>query len=292
MTVTPQGQSGTTQRLTATDKRQKLRQVLAGAHCVSPASVHDSLSARIAQTIGHQLGMLGGSVASAITLSAPDITLLTLSELSMQVRAICRTSQLALFVDADHGYGAAPSVGRTIEELEHAGAAGCSIEDTLLPARFGATQEEIISSAEMIGKLKTACAARLDPTFVIAARTIALKHEGLEATIARLNAYAATGVDAIFIIGLTHADQLQAIHEAIHLPIMLGAMPGFMKRTDLERLGVRIALQGHSPYAAAIETYRKIYTHLINGGAPEELKAHLPSQDFLDEILQKAKFGK
>ena len=290
--MTPQEQSGTAQILTATDKRQILRKILAGAHCISPASVHDSLSARVAQSIGHQLGMLGGSVASAVTISAPDITLLTLSELSQLVRAICRTSQLALFVDADHGYGAAPSVGRTIEELEHAGAAGCSIEDTLLPARFGATQEEIISSAEMIGKLKAACAARLDPTFVIAARTIALKHEGLEATLARLKAYAATGVDAIFVMGVTQADQLRAIHEAIHLPIILGTSPSFMNRTHLASLGVRLALQGHAPYAAAIETYRKIYTHLLNDSAPEELKAHLPSQDFLDEILQKTKFGK
>jgi len=290
--MTPQEQSGTAQILTATDKRQILRKILAGAHCISPASVHDSLSARVAQSIGHQLGMLGGSVASAVTISAPDITLLTLSELSQLVRAICRTSQLALFVDADHGYGAAPSVGRTIEELEHAGAAGCSIEDTLLPARFGATQEEIISSAEMIGKLKAACAARLDPTFVIAARTIALKHEGLEATLARLKAYAATGVDAIFVMGVTQADQLRAIHEAIHLPIILGTSPSFMNRTHLASLGVRLALQGHAPYAAAIETYRNIYTLLINDSAPEELKAHLPSQDFLDEILQKAKFGK
>ena len=290
--MTPQGQSSIEQKLSARHKRQILRQVLAGAHCVCPASVHDSLSARVAQTIGHQLGMLGGSVASAVTLSAPDITILTLSELSLLVRAICRTSQLALFVDADHGYGAAPSVGRTIEELEHAGAAGCSIEDTLLPARFGATQEEIISSADMISKLKSACAARLDSTFVIAARTIALKHEGLEATIARLKAYAATGVDAIFVIGVTQADQLRAIHEAIHLPIILGTSPSFMNRTHLASLGVRLALQGHAPYAAAIETYRKIYTHLLNDSAPEELKAHLPSQDFLDEILQKAKFGK
>ena len=289
--MSTQGETTPQQSLSATQKRQILRQVLTGAQCISPASVHDALSARVAQTIGHEIGMLGGSVASAVTLSAPDVTIITLSELSALVRMICRFSSLALFVDADHGYGHALSVGRTIEELEHAGAAGCSIEDTLLPTRFGASKEEIISCEEMIGKLRAAVCARQDPSFVIAGRTIALKHEGLDATLARLKAYAATGVDAIFIIGITSAEQLRAIQSAIELPIMLGTSPGFATRTELAHMGVRIALQGHIPYAAAIETYRKIYAHLLAGGEPEALKAELPSQDFLDVILQKAKFG-
>ena len=278
------------QSLSASQKRQKLRQVFTGTDCLTPASVHDALSARVAQIIGHQIGMLGGSVASAVTLSAPDLTVLTLSELAQCVRAICRTSNLALFVDADHGYGNALSVGRTIEELEHAGAAGCSIEDTLLPARFGATQEELISCDEMLAKLHAAVRAKQDPAFVIAGRSIALKHEGLEATLTRLKAYAATGVDAIFVLGLTSIDQLHAIQSNIDLPLMLGTIPTFANRNALASMGVRIALQGHLPYAAAIETYRKIYAHLLTGGAPEELKAQLPSQDFLDEILQKTRF--
>lgn len=274
-------------RLTAHQKRQRLRRALADLACVSPASVHDALSARVAEAVGHELGMLGGSVASAVTLSAPDVTIITLTELSGLVRSICRNSNIALFVDADHGYGNALSVRRTIEELEHAGASGCSIEDTLLPARFGQTKEEIIPLDEMVEKLRAAVAARQDSSFVIAGRTIAMKLEGLQATIVRLKAYAATGVDAIFVLGLTDTDELRAIQREVALPILLGALPTFASREELAALGVRIALQGHIPYAAAIEMYRSLYAHLKDGGETESLKHLLPNPEFLNRILQK-----
>ena len=148
------------QRLSLSARRAKLRAVLAGKECRSPASVFDAMSARVAESVGYELGLLGGSVASAAALAAPDLTVLTLTELAGVVRSICRASDLALFVDADHGYGNALSVRRTIEELEHAGASGCSIEDTVLPARFGAKGDEFLSCDEMVGKLRAAVDAR------------------------------------------------------------------------------------------------------------------------------------
>ncbi len=273
-------------RLTASQKRQKLRIALAGAAFVSPASVYDAMSAGVAELAGYDLAMLGGSVASAAALAAPDLTVISLTELAGLVRSICRNTNLALFVDADHGYGNALSVRRTIEELEHAGASGCSIEDTQLPARFGAKDEEIISTEEMVGKLKAAVAARQDPNFIIAGRSIAVRHEGLEKTIARLKAYAATGVDLIFPIGVDSLDQIVAIRDAVGLPIMLGMAPNFATREELAAAGVRIMLQGHLPYAAAVETFRGIYEHLLTGGSPDALKSRLPKSDFLDAVLQ------
>src|SRR3546814_6317127 len=101
--------------------------------CLSPASVYDPLSARLAESLGYRLGVLGGSIASFSTLAAPDVMVMTLTEVAEQVRRIVRASGLGLLIDADHGYGNALNVYRTIEELEHAGAAAASIEDTLLP---------------------------------------------------------------------------------------------------------------------------------------------------------------
>lgn len=253
---------------------------------MTPASVYDAMSGRVAEQVGYELGMLGGSVAAAAALAAPDLTVITLTELAGVVRSICRNSNLALFVDADHGYGNALSVRRTIEELEHAGASGCSIEDTLLPARFGAKGEEIISTEEMVGKLKAAVAARQDANFIIAGRSTSVRHEGLDAAITRLKAYAATGVDLIFPIGVESLDQIRAIREAVGLPIMLGMAPTFASREELAQAGVRIMLQGHLPYAAAIETFRGVYEHLFAGGAPDALKPRLPAPEFLDAVLQ------
>lgn len=120
-----------------TEQRKRLRAILKGTECLSPASVFDALSARVAEAVGYKIGMLAGSTASSTTLAAPDLIVLTLTEFADQVRRIMRGCDLSLLVDADHGYGNALSVMRTVEELETAGIAGMSVEDTLLPEPFG-----------------------------------------------------------------------------------------------------------------------------------------------------------
>src|SRR4051812_40665058 len=117
---------------TFSDRRQRLRQVLEGRHCVHPASVFDAMSGRIAEDLGFEVGMFAGSVAAMAVLGSPDLLVLTLTELAEQVRRIGRASTLPLLVDADHGYGNALSVMRTVQELETAGAAALTIEDTEL----------------------------------------------------------------------------------------------------------------------------------------------------------------
>ena len=114
-------------------RRQAFREILTGAHCVHPGSVFDPISARIAEDLGFELGMFAGSVASMTVLGAPDRIVLTLTEFAAQAQRICRAGELPLLVDADHGYGNALNVQRTVEELEMAGVAGLSIEDTELP---------------------------------------------------------------------------------------------------------------------------------------------------------------
>src|SRR5215475_5015835 len=116
-----------------TERRKKFRAVLAGTKCLSPASVFDPLSARIAQSVGYEIGLLAGSVASNTTLAAPDLIVITLTEVADQVRRIMRVCNLSLIVDADHGYGNALNVMRTTQELEHAGVSAFTIEDTELP---------------------------------------------------------------------------------------------------------------------------------------------------------------
>ena len=258
--------------MTPTAQRQRLRAILAGNQCLSPASVYDAMSARIAQSVGYELGMLAGSVASNTTLAAPDIILLTLTEFADQVRRIMRASTLSLMTDADHGYGNAMNVMRCVEELEHSGVSGLSIEDTDLPAPFGQEKESLISLAEGVGKMKAAVAARRDPALVIAGRSSALKIEGLDGALARFKAYEAAGVDAIFVIGLEKLEQLDAIRAAVKLPIIVGTAPASIKREELAARGARILLQGHLPVAAAAKALKDAYTHLFNGGAPAGLK--------------------
>ena len=278
--------------MTHTDQRKRLRAILAGTKCVSPASVYDGLSARVAESVGYQLGMLAGSVASNTTLAAPDLIVLTLTEFADQVRRIMRASNLSLIVDADHGYGNALNVMRTVEELEHAGVSGMSIEDTALPTRFGQPEgtDELISLDEMVGKLKGAVAARRDPSTVILGRTAALKVEGTEGAVKRAKAFAECGVDAVFVIGVESVDQVKSVHDAARLPVMVGSAPASIKREDFAAAGGRVLLQGHQPLPAAIKALKEVYTHLYNGGAPADLKDKIVPASELDKLVNAAAY--
>ncbi len=265
--------------MTFQKRREALRSILSGAACVHPGSVYDAVSIRIAEDLGFALGMFGGSVASLAVLGDPDIALITLTELAEQMRRMSRASALPVVVDADHGYGNALNVRRTIEELETAGAAGLTIEDTLLPQAFGQSGMQLISLAEGVGKMKAALDARRDPSLVIIGRTGAASVTGLDDTIARARAYEATGVDALFFTGLKSRAELEAISAATRLPIVLGGAPEEMSDPAyLERQRVRIALQGHAPFAAATQAVYETLKALREGVPPKELKRLAPAE--------------
>src|SRR3954466_12664382 len=152
------------------NRREKLRAILQGNACIRPGSVYDATSIRIAEDLGFELGMFGGSVASLAVLGDPDVTLITLTELCEQMRRMSRASQLPVLVDADHGYGNALNVRRRVQELETGGAAGLTIEDTLLPQAFGRAKTQLISLEEGVGKMKAALDARSDRSLVIIGR--------------------------------------------------------------------------------------------------------------------------
>jgi len=270
-----------------TEQRKRFRAILNGSQCLSPASVYDALSARVAESVGYQLGILAGSVSSNTTLAAPDLIVLTLTDFADQVRRIMRVSDLSLLVDADHGYGNALNVMRTVEELEHAGVSAMSIEDTSLPIRYGQPegQDELISVGEMVGKLKAAVAARCDPSTVIAGRTAALKVEGTEKTVERVKAYAAAGVDCIFVVGVETADQVKAVREAAKLPVIVGPGKTSATREEFAKAGARVLLQGHQPVAAAVKALREVYAHFHGGGAAADLKDKIISAKDMDALV-------
>lgn len=267
-------------------RRERLRSVLSGNQCVYPGSVFDPISARVAEELGFEVGMLAGSVASLTVLGAPDLILLTLTEFAQQAHRICRAGNLPLLCDADHGYGNALNVMRTVEELETAGVAGLSIEDTELPAPFGATQPRLISIEEGVGKMRAALAARRDAGLMIAGRTSAPAISGIADTIKRAKAYEAAGVDAIFLVGLKSRADLDAVATQVKLPLILGgAGKELMDRDWLGMRGVRVCLQGHQPFAAAV---RAVYDTLraLRDGAPPETLGTVASDEIMKRLTR------
>src|ERR1700742_4580206 len=195
-------------------RRENLRAILSGSACIRPGSVYDAISIRIAEDLGFSVGMFGGSVASLAVLGDPDVALITLTELAEQMRRMSRAAALPVLVDADHGYGNALNVRRTVQELEAAGAAGLTIEDTLLPQAFGETKTQLISLEEGVGKMKAALDGRGDPSLVVIGRTGAVSITGLEDAIKRAKAYEATGVYALFFTGIKSRGELEALTAA------------------------------------------------------------------------------
>lgn len=276
------------------ERYRHFRAVLAGSACQSPASVYDPLSARIARSVGYTTGILAGSVASNSALAAPDLMVITLTELADQVRRIARVTDLGLLVDADHGFGNALNVMRTIEELEHAGTAALSIEDTSLPRSFGQeASEALISCEEMVAKLRAAVAARRNPNFVIAGRSSGLRVVGLAETAARVKAYAQTGVDAIFVVGVESVQQVEALHEAAGLPLIVGPAPRVppFDSGEVARRGGRLLLRGNQPIAAAALALRETYETLFNGGDMSSLAARLESSAHMDELTRAPEYA-
>ena len=274
--------------MTFRKRRDSLRSILSGSICIRPGSVYDAISIRIAEDLGFEVGMFGGSVASLVVLGDPDVTLITLTELAEQMRRMSRAGSLPVVVDADHGYGNALNVRRTVEELETAGAAGITIEDTLLPQAFGQARTQLISLEEGVGKMKAAVDARGDSSLVIMARTGAASVTSLDDAIARAIAYEGSGVDALFFTGIkTHAE-LEAVAASTKLPIVLGGAPDDMADRDyLANQRVKIALQGHAPFAAATNAVYETLKALREGTPPKSLKG-LASAELTGRVTREA----
>jgi carboxyvinyl-carboxyphosphonate phosphorylmutase len=276
--------------MTPTEKRRRLRAILTGDVCKSPATVWDALSARVAESAGFECGILSGSVCAATLLGAPDVALQTLTEFADQVRRITRASDLSVFVDADQGYGNALNAMRTVEELEHAGLAGLAIEDLVVPARFGRRgQPELIEVQEAVGKLGAALSARRDASLVIAARTAALRIEPIVTVVERARAYAATGVDALFVTGLKNLADLDAIRAAVDIPIILGSAPG-ISRAQVEARGVRFRLQGHVVLAVCAKAMYDTYMHLKADGDAQGLRSAAATSEQMARLLKAADY--
>lgn len=250
-------------------RRVRLRDALAATRCLNCPSVFDPMSARLAEAAGFGIGILGGSAAALTLLGLPDLNLITLTELSGLTRRIADASDIALIVDADGGYGNALNVMRTVSELEAAGAAGLSIEDSWLPQAYGRRTDPLIPVEEAADKLRAAVAARRDPSFVLFARTSVRACRSDNELIERLTRYADTGIDALCIVGADNDELVATMSAHIRLPWMSIGYAG-CDLTGLDTLasrGARLNLDGHHGMLAALDALQTAY-RALPGAAP------------------------
>lgn len=263
-------------------RRAALRAILQGDKCIFPASVFDPISARIAKDVGYEMAMFAGSIASFTVLGAPDLVVLTLTELAEQARRICRASDIPVLVDADHGFGNALNVRRTVEELENAGVAGLTIEDTELPIAFDKPSKGLIGIEETLGKFQAALDARQDPSLSILARSTAFSTLPTEAAAERVRQYASAQVDGLFLVGIQTWQQLEAMRKQTSLPIILGGTPAAMKDPQrLSDLSVKIALEGHATFTASVTAVYDTMRKMRAESAPSDM----PTRNIPDNVI-------
>lgn len=274
------------------DRSERLRSALAGPSCTLAASVFDPLSARIAELQGWSVCKLSGSVAKAAAFGIPDdAPIASSSDLAEICSRITRMADVSLVVDVDDAGGDPVSVWRTVRDLEHAGAAGIEIEDTVPPVSPGTGRDQpvgLVPVDRQVANLEAAVAARRDPGTVIIARTGSLSSESRPSALERIRAYGATGVDAIMVPGPTTnglAD-ISVLRTATRLPFCVLGLPHDVSAESLRDNGVTIRYLGLGPYRAAVRAIHDALSHLRGGGDPAELSAREASPELLRAIVR------
>ena len=181
----------------------------------------NAYSAIMAEKIGHQaIYLSGGGVANA-SYGLPDLGMTSLNDVIEDVRRITAATSVPLLVDIDTGWGGAFNIAKTIRDMEKAGAAAVHMEDQVAQKRCGhRPNKEIVSTGEMVDRIRSAVDARADPDFFIMARTDSFAQEGLDAAIERAKAYVAAGADGIFAEAIKTEEHYRAFSEALDVPVL------------------------------------------------------------------------
>ncbi|MGD0910681.1 MAG: methylisocitrate lyase [Terracidiphilus sp.] len=253
---------------------ERFRRALEAEKPLQVAGAINAYTARLAQAVGFRALYLSGGGVAANSLGIPDLGISTMEDVLTDVRRITDASDLPLLVDIDTGWGSAFNIARTIRQMIKAGAAAVHIEDQVGAKRCGHRPgKELVSTEEMCDRIKAAVDARTDAAFVVMARTDALANEGLEAAIARAQAYVAAGADMIFAEAVTELPMYTRFRSAIGVPILaniteFGQTP-LWTRDELAAAGVDIILYCCAAYRAMNAAALKVYETIRAQGTQE-----------------------
>ena len=268
----------------------RFRAAVAAEKPLQVAGAINAYTARLAEATGFRALYLSGGGVAANSLGLPDLGISTMEDVLTDVRRITDATSLPLLVDIDTGWGGAFNIARTIRSLAKAGAAAVHIEDQVSAKRCGHRPgKELVPAEEMQDRIKAAVDARSDPSFVIMARTDALASEGLDAAIARAQAYVAAGADMIFAEAVTEASMYTAFRKAAGVPILaniteFGRTPLF-PRDELAAAGVDIILYCCAAYRAMNAAALKVYEAIRHEGTQNNVLPLMQTRDDLYRYL-------
>jgi methylisocitrate lyase len=269
---------------------EKLRAAVVAEQPLQVMGTINAYAARMAERVGYRAIYLSGGGVAAGSLGVPDLGISTIEDVLIDVRRITDVCELPLLVDADTGFGGAFNLARSVRSLEKAGAAGCHIEDQVQAKRCGHRPgKAIVSSEEMVDRIKAAVDARVDASFVIMARTDALANEGLNAALDRAAACVEAGADMVFPEACTELGQYREFVERTGVPVLaniteFGATP-LWSVEELKGAGVGLVLYPLSAFramnAAALKVYEAVRKEGTQRHVVESMQTRAELYDFL-----------
>src|SRR5882762_3726277 len=270
-------------------KSKRLRELIATGPVMLPG-VPNAAIARQAERAGFDAVYISGAGIANATAGAPDIGLLTMTEVVRLAGYVANAVAIPAIVDADTGFGGAENVARTVCELEKAGLAGCHIEDQEFPKRCGhLAGKSVVDVDEMAGRIKAAVRARRDEDFMIIARTDARAVEDFDRAVERAGEYLAAGADAIFPEALQNAEEFRDFAKEIDLPLLanmteFGKSP-LLSFQQLAEFGYRMVIFPQSAFRVSMRASARFFTALKQTGTQSDWLDKMQTRQELYELL-------
>jgi methylisocitrate lyase len=269
---------------------RRFRDALTQEKPLQIAGAITAYTARMAEATGFRALYLSGGGVAANSLGMPDLAISTMDDVLTDARRIIAATTLPLLVDVDTGWGGAFNIARTVQSMTRAGVAAIHMEDQVGAKRCGHRPgKELVPTGEMVDRIKAAVDARIDPEFVLMARTDALASEGLEAAIRRAVAYVEAGADMIFAEAVTDISMYAEFRKAVRVPILanlteFGRTPLYT-REELAEAGVDMALYCCGAYRAMNAAALKVYRAIRNEGTQKNVVGLMQTREELYEFL-------
>ena len=267
----------------------------------SPLQIIGTINANhalLAKRAGYRAIYLSGGGVAAGSMGVPDLGITTLEDVLTDVRRITNICDTPLLVDADTGFGSSAfNIARTVKDLIKAGAAAMHIEDQVGAKRCGhRPNKEVVSTSEMVDRIKAAVDARTDDNFSIMARTDAIAIEGVDAAIERVQAYIAAGADLIFPEAIRTLEEYKKFSKAVSKPILaniteFGLTPLFT-RDELGANGVSMILYPLSAFRAMNKAAENVYETIRKEGTQATVIETMQTREELYERINYYEYEK
>ena len=276
---------------------KKFRELVTKTNPLQIVGTVNAYSAIMAEKVGHQSIYLSGGGVAASSLGVPDLGITSLTDVLEDAKRITNVTSLPLLVDADTGWGGAFNIARCVREMIKSGVAAIHLEDQVSQKRCGhRPNKEIVSTGEMIDRIKSAVDAKTDPDFVIMARTDALAVEGIDSAIDKAQSFIEAGADMIFPEALNTIEQYREFSDSLSVPILaniteFGQTPLFSK-SELSEVGVDMILYPLSAFRAMSNAALNVYQHILNDGHQRNVLDSMQTRDELYDFLDYHRYEK